>query len=73
MYPNAYQDTWSSHYKNNGEETKLIEELADSTLFRYCAINLTAGFIFLFFQRRRVKENPEESNGNKTEIKKSEG
>lgn len=73
MYPNAYHDTWSSHDKNKGEETKLVQELGDLTIFRYCVINLTADFTVLLFQHRRVKENSEESNGNKKEIKKSEG
>lgn len=73
MHPNAYHDIWSSHDKNNDEETKLIQELADPTIFRSSVINLTAGFTFLLFQHRRVKENSEESNGNKKEIKNSEG
>lgn len=71
MYPNAYHDTWSSHDKNNGEETNLIQELADTTIFRNSVINLKAGFMFLLFQHRKVKENSEESNGNKKENKKS--
>lgn len=73
MYPNAYHDTRSSHDKNNGEEAKLIQQLADPARFRNSVINLTAGFTFLLFQHRRVKENSEESKGNKKEIKKSEG
>lgn len=73
MYPSAYHETQSSHDKNYGEEAKLIQELADPDRFRKSVINRTAGFTFLLFQHRRVKENSEESNGNKKKLQKSEG